>query len=80
MKGEMNPEQSFSAEFANDLPLDVQAICDRMNGLGISVRLKDILGDEKSDLLTNITGFAWMYDGDIDEFYDALDIPVEFRQ
>ena len=24
--------------------------------------------------------FAWMYDGDINEFYDALGIPVEFRQ
>ena len=80
MSEEISPEQAFASEFANDLPLDVQAICERMNCLGISVRLIDILGEEKSDLITNIAGFAWMYDGDINEFYDALGIPVEFRQ
>ena len=76
----MNSEQAFSAEFADDLPLDVEAICSRMKELGITVSIDDIVGEDDKDFIRNIAGFADQFDGDVNEFFEALGISVTLRR
>ena len=76
----MNSEQAFSAEFADDLPLDVEAICQRMNELGIYVTIDNIVGEDDSDFIRNVASFADQYDGDVNEFFEALGISVTLRR
>ncbi len=76
----MNPEQAFSAEFADDLPLDVEAVCRRMNELGIYASIDDIVGDDDSDFIRNVASLATQYDGDVNEFFEALGISVTLRR
>lgn len=73
-------EADVSPEFPQEPEIDRPLVVGRLKELGVDIELEDLLDEDDNDLLGIIGTYAYMYDGDIDEFFDYLDIPVALRR
>jgi hypothetical protein len=73
-------EKEHSFEFDQAPELDRGVIVEKLKELGVDVEIEDFLDEDDNDVLGIIATYAYMYDGDIDQFFAYLDVPVALRR
>lgn len=73
-------ETDTSPEFPQEPEINRPLAIARLKELGVDIELEDLLDEDDNDLLGIIGTYAYMYGGDIDEFFDYVEIPVALRR
>lgn len=76
----MESEYRNNPEREQEPVLDRPRIIGLMQELGIDIEGEDTLDEDDNDLMGVIATYAYMYDGDVDEYFAYLGVPVALRR